>query len=118
MSLKSRDIKVAAIAVRLKGGSMNAHETVQLLSEQMPEIRQRFGVRELAIFGSVARNEARPDSDVDVLVEFTGRPTFDNYMGLKLHLEKLFTAGVDLAINSDLRPGLRPRIEKEAVHVP
>ncbi len=42
---------------------MNVQETVQLLSERMPEIRRRFGVRELAIFGSVARNEARPDSD-------------------------------------------------------
>ncbi len=74
----------------------------------MPEIRRRFGVRELAIFGSVARNEARTDSDVDVLVEFAERPTFDNYMGLKLHLEELFSAGVDLAIRSDLRPSLRP----------
>jgi uncharacterized protein len=97
---------------------VNVQETVQLLSERMPEIRQRFGVRELAIFGSVARNEARADSDVDVLVEFAERPTFDNYMGLKLHLEELFAAGVDLAIRSDLRPSLRPRIEQEAVRVP
>lgn len=97
---------------------MNTQETVRLLSERMPEIRRRFGVRELAIFGSVARNEAKPDSDVDVLVEFAERPTFDNYMGLKLHLEELFAAGVDLAIRSDLRPSLRPRIEQEAVRVP
>ena len=97
---------------------MNVHETVQLLSARMPEIRRRFGVRELAIFGSVARNEARSDSDLDVLVEFAERPTFDNYMGLKLHLEELFAADVDLAIRSDLRPSLRPRIEQEAVNVP
>ena len=62
---------------------MKVEETVQFLSERMPEIRRRFGVRELAIFGSVARNEARADSDVDVLVDFAERPTFDNYMGLK-----------------------------------
>lgn len=49
---------------------MNVHQTVQLLSERMPEIRRRFGVRELAIFGSVVCNEAPPGSDVDVLVEF------------------------------------------------
>ncbi len=97
---------------------MNVHETVQLLSEQMSDIRQRFRVRDLAVFGSVARNEARHDSDLDILVDFADRPTFDNYMGLKLYLEELFGSGVDLAIRSDLRPSLRPRIEREAVHVP
>lgn len=84
----------------------------------MPEIRDKFAVRSLAIFGSVARDEARSDSDVDVLVEFSGRPTFDNYMGLKLYLEELFGTSVDLAIPSDLRPALRPRIEQEALRVP
>ena len=96
---------------------MNNQETLHRLSEHMPQIRQKFDVRDLAIFGSVARNEARPGSDLDVLVEFVGRPTFDNYMGLKLFLEELFGAGVDLAIPGDLRPALRPRIEQEAVHV-
>ncbi|HQU45608.1 MAG TPA: nucleotidyltransferase family protein [Pirellulales bacterium] len=96
---------------------MNAKDALQLLSKHMPEIRQRFGAQSLAIFGSVARNEARPGSDVDVLVEFDGRPTFDNYMGLKLYLEELFGVPVDLAIPSDLREKLRPRIEQEALHV-
>lgn len=97
---------------------MNSDDALRLLSDHLPEIRQRFGVRELALFGSVARNEARPDSDVDVLVAFTGTPTFDNYMGLKLYLEDLFGTRVDLAIHSDLRPALRPRIEQEALYVP
>jgi predicted nucleotidyltransferase len=97
---------------------MNLQETVQLFSARMPEIRRRFGVRELAIFGSGARNEAQSDSHLDVLVEFAERPTFDNYMGLKLHLEELVAADVDLAIRSDLRPNLRLRIEQEAMNVP
>lgn len=97
---------------------MNADETVELLSQRMPEVRRRFGVRDLAIFGSVARSEARPDSDVDVLVTFADRPNFDNYMGLKLYLEELLGAAVDLAIRSDLRPALRLRIEQEAIDVP
>jgi predicted nucleotidyltransferase len=97
---------------------MTADEIVGLLSPRMPAVRQRFGVRDLAIFGSVVRNEARSDSDVDVLVTFAGRPTFDNFMGLKLNLEELFGTSVDLAIRSDLRPALRPRIEREALYVP
>lgn len=79
-------------------------------------MRTRFGVSELALFGSFARDEARADSDVDVLVTFAGRPNFDNYMGLKLYLEALFSRGVDLAIRSDVRPSLRSRIEGEALH--
>ena len=96
---------------------MNAQDALQRLSEKMPDIRQRFAVRLLAIFGSVARNEAGSESDLDVLVEFVGRPTFHNYMGLKLFLEELFGVSVDLAIPSDLRAALRPRIEKEALRV-
>jgi uncharacterized protein len=102
----------------MESAFMNANEIVYLLTERMPEIRQRFGVHELAIFGSVARNEARPDSDVDVLVTFADRPTFDNYMGLKLYLEELFGTSVDLAIRGDLRPAVRPHIEQEAIYVP
>lgn len=97
---------------------MTSHEVLHLLSTRQPEIRQKFGVRDLAIFGSVARNDAGPDSDLDVLVEFSDQPTFNNYMGLKLYLEDLFGVKVDLAISSDVRPALRPRIEKEALHVP
>ena len=97
---------------------MNAPETLRLLSERMPDIRLRFGVRELALFGSVARNEARPDSDVDVLVKFADRPNFDNYMGLKLYLEELFGVRVDLATDGALREEIRPAVERELIHVP
>ena len=83
----------------------------------MPELRRRFGVRSLALFGSIARDEGRADSDVDVLVEFAGRPGFDDYMGLKLELEALFGRPIDLVIASDLRPALRPTVERDALHV-
>jgi hypothetical protein len=97
---------------------MNADETVRLLSERMTDIRQQFGVRELAIFGSVARNEARTDSDVDLLVTFAGRPNFDDFMGLKLYLEELFGVRVDLATAGALRQEIRSSVERELVHVP
>ncbi len=106
-----------AAALIPKGTAVKAEEALRLLSERMPDMRQQFGVRDLAIFGSVARNEARPDSDVDVLVTFADRPNFDNYMGLKLYLEELLGTSVDLAIHADLRPALRLRIEREALGV-
>jgi len=57
------------------------------LAELMPAARARFGVRDLAVFGSVARGDASNASDLDVLVDFVGSATFDGYMGLKLFLE-------------------------------
>ena len=96
---------------------MTSAETLRRLSEELPALRRRFGVETLAIFGSVARDDAGPDSDLDVLVTFVGRPTFDGYMGLKLRLEELFARQVDLAIHSDLRPALRSLIESETLYV-
>ncbi|MBI2939097.1 MAG: metallopeptidase family protein, partial [Chloroflexi bacterium] len=75
-----------------------------------------FGVKSLALFGSVARDEAGPESDVDVLVEFDGPPTFDQYIGLKLYLEDLLGAHVDLPVCGRSGHGSgRPSSERRSV---
>jgi predicted nucleotidyltransferase len=56
------------------------------LAELLPTVRSRYGVRDLAVFGSVARGEASEASDLDMLVDFVGPATFDGYMGLKYFL--------------------------------
>ena len=73
-----------------------------------------FNIKSLAVFGSVARGEARPDSDVDILVEFNGPATFDQYMELKIFLEDLLSRPVDLVTRQGVRPELAPYIEQEA----
>lgn len=77
----------------------------------------KFGIKSLAIFGSVARDEARPDSDIDILVEFTNPLTLQNYMKLKLHLEYLLEKKVDLADISMLRPELIPNVMEDAIPI-
>ncbi len=77
----------------------------------------RFGVRSLGLFGSAARGENAPASDLDFLVEFE-RNTFDNYMGLKELLEKVLACPVDLVLTRNLKPRLRQSILREAVHAP
>lgn len=96
---------------------MSREEMINLLSKHRSELR-RAGVRSLACFGSVARNEARADSDIDFLVEFTGTPDFARYMDLKFYLEDLLGKPVDLVTRKALRPQLRAHVEREAVHVP
>jgi len=71
----------------------------------------------LALFGSTVRDEARPDSDIDVLVSFDGQATSKRYFGVQFYLEDLMGRPVDLVTNKALRPQLRPYIEKELIHV-
>ena len=94
----------------------SAHEIQRRLSEHMRELRSRYGVRRLGLFGSWIRGEASVASDVDVLVEFE-RPTFDRYMDLKFFLEELLGCPVDLVTRDALKPRVRPEVEREAVHV-
>ncbi len=77
----------------------------------------RFGVLDLALFGSTARDTARHDSDIDVLVKFDGPATSARYFGVQFFLEDLLGRPVDLVTDKALRPELRPFIEKEAVRV-
>jgi predicted nucleotidyltransferase len=95
---------------------MRRNEVVRLLTEHRQDLAQ-FGVKSLALFGSVVRDESRPESDVDFLVEFEGTATFDRYMGLRLFLEDLLGAPVDLVTRRALKPRLKPYVEQEAQYV-
>jgi predicted nucleotidyltransferase len=76
-----------------------------------------LGVRSLALFGSVARDEATPTSDVDILVEFEPPITFDRYMDVKFYLEDHLGKKVDLVSWKSLKPQLKEMVEKEAIYV-
>jgi hypothetical protein len=91
---------------------------VQILTEKSREIRNRFHLKELALFGSFARHEEDPTSDVDILVTFEGAADFDRFMDLKFYLQELLNRNVDLITRQALRPELRSKIEQELVHVP
>ena len=96
---------------------MRRAQAIALLSARLPELRRRYAVRALSVFGSVARDEASDRSDVDVLVDFVSPPDFDGYFGLKEELEALLGTRVDLATRSMLKARIRPRVEAEAVDV-
>lgn len=92
-------------------------ETLQLLASGKLELQRRFRVSDLAIFGSVARGESRPDSDIDVLVDFDGPATFKGYTGTRAFLEDLLGREVDLVMKGAMRPEIWPYVEKELIHV-
>ena len=96
---------------------MNRTRVLELLTQSKPILAARFGITQLALFGSTARNAARSDSDVDILVAFDGPATSERYFGVQFYLEDLFGCPVDLVTDKALRAELRPFIEKEALHV-
>jgi predicted nucleotidyltransferase len=73
-----------------------------------------LGIRELGLFGSFARGEARPDSDVDFFVDLDQK-SFDRYMAVKELLEEILARKVDLVLKSAIKPRLRDVILREAV---
>jgi predicted nucleotidyltransferase len=96
---------------------MERAEAVRLLTRHKPILVQRFGVRRLALFGSMARDAARPDSDVDVLVGFDGPATPEAYFGVQFYLEDLLGHPVDLVTERALRSELRPYVERDAIPI-
>ncbi len=92
-------------------------DILDTLSRHRAEFTSRFRVTSLAVFGSVAREEARPGSDVDLLVSFEEPPGFDGYMALKWRLEDLLGTRVDLVMQDALRPEARAVVEAEAIRV-
>ncbi|HPB88067.1 MAG TPA: nucleotidyltransferase family protein [Thermotogota bacterium] len=90
-------------------------KVLQELARRKQELNERFSVKKIGVFGSVARGEGRSCSDVDIIVEL-GEPTFDNYMDLKFELEKIFRKPVDLVMADTVKPRLKPVIDKEAIY--
>jgi uncharacterized protein len=98
--------------------AMTRQEILDRLNAEAPALKTKYAVKSLAVFGSMARGDDREDSDVDVLVEFEGKATFDNFMGLKLDLEELFGRKVDLGTVKTLRPEMRANVERDLIRVP
>ena len=93
---------------------MKKTELLILLKKYRQELLQ-YGVKSLVVFGSVARDEATPTSDIDLLVEFDGIATFDRYMELKFYLED--NLGHKLVTKRMLKPQIQETVLQEAIDV-
>ncbi len=91
-------------------------EVKKILSDHKNELLKK-GVRALALFGSVARNESTSKSDVDILVDFDSKKGLFFFVELKNFLEELLDCKVDLVTKSALHPALKKRILSEAKDV-
>ncbi|MBN2146660.1 MAG: nucleotidyltransferase family protein [Anaerolineales bacterium] len=97
---------------------MNRQEAIHIIQLNRNELVEEYGVRSLALFGSVARNEAKPSSDIDILVEFNRPVGLFGLFALQDRLEELLGCPVDLGTPDSLKPRLRPKVLSELVYVP
>ena len=96
---------------------MDRDEALRTLRGLKGTLEERFGVTRLALFGSVARDEAGEGSDVDILVGFDGPATSRQFFGVQFAIEDALGRRVDLVTDKALRAELRPYVEAEAIHV-
>ena len=96
---------------------MKRSQVIEILSEQRSELARTYGVKSLALFGSVARDQSTSASDVDLLVEFDRPVGYFGLFALQDHLEALLGCKVDLGTPDSLKPRVRERVMKECVHV-
>ena len=96
---------------------MNRDDVLNVLRAHKPILSQRFGVAELALFGSFARDQAKDTSDVDILVRFDAPLNWQRYFGAQGYLEDLLGRPVDLATDQDLRVEIRPYVKREVIDV-
>jgi len=102
--------------------SKSFDEIKTIIKNHKDELREKYGVRRIGIFGSIVRGEAREDSDVDILVEFeAGKATFDNFLGLVEYLERLLGKKIDLltidGVKSIRIDYIREGIEESVIYV-
>jgi uncharacterized protein len=90
---------------------LSQQEILNELSKHLKIWKEKYGVKNIALFGSYSREEQKDISDIDLLVEFEDHAlTFDNYMDLKFELEDYFNKKIDLVIIDDLKPEIKQSV--------
>ena len=98
-------------------GRPGRDEVLETLRAHKAVLAERFGVTSISLFGSVARDQANDDSDLDLLVQFDGLATSRGYFGVQFYIEDLLGRRVDLVTHKALRAEIRPYVEREAIDV-
>ena len=94
---------------------MTKEEIIKLLLENKAYLKEKYGVKKIALFGSFSRNEANEKSDIDLIVDMPS--SFKNYFELKYFLENLLQRRVDLGLQSSVREYIKEKIQKDLIYV-
>jgi len=92
-------------------------EIKSILAEHRKELRQKYKVKRIGVFGSFVRGEQRKRSDIDLLVEFEETPSLFEFMDLEEYLSKILGLKVDLVTKDALKPKIGEQILREVVYL-
>ncbi len=103
---------------KLEEKTKSLDKCLKIIQREKSNLRKKFGVKDIAIFGSFARNEIGEESDIDIMVELEKQnKTFDNFMELKFYLNSLFpNKKIDLVLKDAIREEIKSQIFRDAVH--
>lgn len=96
---------------------MNKNEIIAFLKAHKEEMRQKYGVKKIGLFGSYVRGEEKENSDVDIAVEMDERYIFRNFFALEQYLKDHLRKNVDIGTESSIKPIAKKRIMKEILYV-
>ncbi len=96
---------------------MKREDALRKLQEHIHELEERYPIASLSVFGSVARDEAGQDSDIDLLVEFAHPVGLFEFIELQQRLEAILGCRVDLGTPRSLKPRLKEHVLREAIRV-
>jgi len=95
----------------------NLEEVKNTLAEHREELRQKYKVKKIGVFGSFVRGEQKKKNDIDLLVEFEETPSLFEFMDLEECLSKLLGLKVDLVTKDALKPRIGEQILREVVYL-
>ena len=98
------------------GRGRQVERFIKILRQRMPELKERYNVTSLSLFGSYVRNQQTPRSDLDILVEFAEAPDIFEFMDIEKHLAKLLGVRVELVSRKALKGNIGQRILREVLH--
>jgi len=96
---------------------MSKESIIDMLKNQKAFLYDKFSIKNLNLFGSVARGDNSNDSDIDILVEFYKTPDLLTFIEIEEYLSKTLNQKVDLVIKRKLKPQLKETILKEAIAI-
>lgn len=96
---------------------MKRSDVLRILQKERQDLVDHYNISTLSVFGSVARDDAREDSDVDILVEFSRPVGLFQFIELQQRLEALLGSKVDLGTPRSLKPRIKEQVLQEAIRV-
>ena len=95
----------------------NKDEIIKILDELKEDLKKKYKLRSIGVFGSVIRDEQKQTSDIDILAEFEDDADLFDLMGLELFLEEKLNQKVDVVSKRALRDEIKENVLKEVAYV-